>query len=510
MMLGAIGSLLVFFFATMGVVIIGLYYLAYAAHCFLVILEGTAAGDDAVVWPDEPMFDWLWKLFYLASLVAVWFAPAWLFIDVLLGRALRMPVPPAYAVLLCVLWLLFPISLLSSLSANLRWMILRPALLGQLARHGVAAVGFFAMTGILVLVVAAVGYFALFRLPVVVPVAAMGAATGVLVYARLLGRLGWVIAERDSQPTSPARKKRKRKRQPDDSTREKPTAQIPDDIESLGADALLSSQPEPETPREEAEPESAEDWAAFMPPGAAKAAEPAPGRVQARETSPVRPDPVPARPVQAPAHPSPPPKSTELVDHSPLPVPADLDVPRRVERPRASLPLVPDDGKDIGLVPLAPREQPASNEEEWQAPAAYDLGGAEAAEGGGSNVKPAAQSSAHHYESYDIDHVASPKPASIPIPLDGYTPVEMEPWRPEPSPDGDRGPVALERPSGLAQFEERLTRRRKPPPPPAHPLWNGVYAFPWYPTSFRAWINLSFIGLVLSGLLLVQILTWPF
>ena len=50
---------------------------------------------------------------------------------------------------------------------------------------------------------------------------------------------------------------------------------------------------------------------------------------------------------------------------------------------------------------------------------------------------------------------------------------------------------------------DRLTR-------PALPLWDGVLAFPWYATSLRAWIYLSLLGLIVFGLMLIQLLFWPF
>src|SRR5581483_301346 len=58
---GAVGNGLMFFFSAVGAMVVGLWVLSYAAHSFLVVLEGTAAGDDEPRWPDEPMFDWVWK-----------------------------------------------------------------------------------------------------------------------------------------------------------------------------------------------------------------------------------------------------------------------------------------------------------------------------------------------------------------------------------------------------------------------------------------------------------------
>ena len=40
-------------------VIVGTYVFAYASHCFLTVVEQTSAGNDEVVWPNEPYQDWL-------------------------------------------------------------------------------------------------------------------------------------------------------------------------------------------------------------------------------------------------------------------------------------------------------------------------------------------------------------------------------------------------------------------------------------------------------------------
>ena len=81
-----------------GFAIIASLYLAYAAHCLLVVIEGTAAGTDQVVWPDEPVADWVARAAYVGGLAALWLVPAGL-----LSRALRhdwLPEEPALRFLL--------------------------------------------------------------------------------------------------------------------------------------------------------------------------------------------------------------------------------------------------------------------------------------------------------------------------------------------------------------------------------------------------------------------------
>ncbi len=204
--LGAAGNAAIFFFSGVGAVIVGLWVLSYAAHSFLVVLESTAAGQDEVRWPDEPMFDWLWKLWYLAWLVGFWLVPVWFLLDGVFTRLLGLPAVGVYPLLVIVIWLLFPVSLFSSLSANVRWAVLRPAILRQLFRQGHVMVVVWLIAGGLVVGAGVLGYLAL-RLEtwLLLPVAGLAGATVLLLYARLLGRVAWLLAD---QP----RKRRKKKK----------------------------------------------------------------------------------------------------------------------------------------------------------------------------------------------------------------------------------------------------------------------------------------------------------
>jgi hypothetical protein len=63
-------------------------------------------------------------------------------------------------------------------------------------------------------------------------------------------------------------------------------------------------------------------------------------------------------------------------------------------------------------------------------------------------------------------------------------------------------PDALER-------EVRM-RQRTPDPPPASPLLSGVYSFPFYETTRKAWLSLSLTFAALGLAIRVLILLWPF
>src|SRR5262245_53170140 len=123
-MVGAAGMAILFFMYLVAMTIIGVYVAGYAAHSFLTVVEDTAAGNDEVRWPNDPLVDWAWKLFYLGWLMAVWLVPA-----MIVARLWAAGSPPETAFgktagLVAVLfWALFPITLLSSLSASSRWFV---------------------------------------------------------------------------------------------------------------------------------------------------------------------------------------------------------------------------------------------------------------------------------------------------------------------------------------------------------------------------------------------------
>lgn len=204
---GALGTLLMFFFSLVGAVIVGLMVLSYAAHSYLVIVEDTAAGGDFVRWPDEPLMDWLWKPFYLAW---VWAGPivlVWLGLTVGAPELLHDPV---WGLLMAggSLWLLFPICLLSSLSGRTRLWLVHPGLLARLARYPVSLLLFYLLSSAVLAAGGYLGYLGLFGTRWEVLAVAVPAAVGLFfIHARLLGRMGWLVGFR-----TPAKNKGKKKR----------------------------------------------------------------------------------------------------------------------------------------------------------------------------------------------------------------------------------------------------------------------------------------------------------
>ncbi len=215
----AVFGLLSFGAVLEALVILGLAMLAYAAQSFLLVVQETAAGNDAVVWPlADTWHDRLGSVVALVRVIAVWLVVAY-FVLALLDLPAAMFGLLAYA----ILWLFFPVSLLSLLSAASPWLILRPTIVWRLAKRLRSLLVFYAVTGLLLTLCLGVFGAAIFlgklNLPPVevdeeserlgqvlevvvwlgqlflLPVAACCLAAGLLLYARLLGRLGWLLKE---------------------------------------------------------------------------------------------------------------------------------------------------------------------------------------------------------------------------------------------------------------------------------------------------------------------------
>lgn len=188
---GAAGGAIVFFMFLIGAVIVGLYAFAYSAHIFLSVVEGTAAGNDEIAWPSDPYVDWLWKGVYLAWLIAVLLVPILIASHWIASGFLIYVVAGLF-------WLLFPMILLSSMSASSRWFIFSIALLPRLAGQFGAVVSFLALTAPLLALIAAATHFwrGSGRIVVLLP-AVLILAAGVLIHGRFLGRLALLLRQSD-------------------------------------------------------------------------------------------------------------------------------------------------------------------------------------------------------------------------------------------------------------------------------------------------------------------------
>jgi hypothetical protein len=188
---GAVGPLAIFLFLTAGTIIASLIVCSYAAYSFLLTLVNTAAGCDEVDWPGDPLQDWLWMLWYLLWVGAVWSVPA-----VLVLGPIGLPVPLLLACAAGALWMWFPVGLLSSLSASTRWVVYRPRIMGLFFRHFGTSLCFYLLSGVLGAAMGGLLYLALRGpLPMLfLPLSGAAAGAFLLIYARLLGRMGHLIS----------------------------------------------------------------------------------------------------------------------------------------------------------------------------------------------------------------------------------------------------------------------------------------------------------------------------
>src|SRR5262249_23829969 len=125
--------------------ILWLCFLTFSAHTFLVVVQETSAGADKVTWPGDPWTERLGSFLYLGGLLALWLAPVFYltYLEIVDLEAWEIA-----AVIWGIVWLIFPVSLLSSLSATSRWVILRPVVLWRLLRHLPSLLVFYALSAL--------------------------------------------------------------------------------------------------------------------------------------------------------------------------------------------------------------------------------------------------------------------------------------------------------------------------------------------------------------------------
>ncbi|MBY0228384.1 MAG: hypothetical protein K2W96_03795 [Gemmataceae bacterium] len=261
----------VILFVCVGLLWIGLaaFLVALGARAWLVTAQGTAAGVDEVLFPDESPIDWFRQSAYLLGILAVFLIPAG-FLSRGLAQAMLPEDTPLRTTILVGLsvWLLFPLGLLSMQRANA---------LPRLLAKGHYLIGYYLLTGGVLAVCLGLLYLGMFSVIWgAVPFAAVFGAAGLLVHARLLGRLGWLLTRDDlaPQPSPKARKKRKKVR----AEVADPWAE-PEEAEAVPPVALAREIEEPKPRRPSYEEEPPDPYAvADLPPS-----EPMPAQVEMRK-----------------------------------------------------------------------------------------------------------------------------------------------------------------------------------------------------------------------------------
>jgi hypothetical protein len=183
--------------------VLGFVFALFAANHYLTVLQSTAAGAKHVTWGAEGVMDGFWKPFSLLWLAGLWAGPAMLLAKLGGGGWLTTAAP------LLFVWLCYPVSQLSSLSATSVWLPLHPGVFDRLAQRPRVTLGFFGLS--------------------LIPIAGVGVALNGIVrgegaawlvfgavllvlslyaYARLLGRLAFVLMFTKSRLAKLTRKKK--------------------------------------------------------------------------------------------------------------------------------------------------------------------------------------------------------------------------------------------------------------------------------------------------------------
>lgn len=191
------GAAILFVPALAGAAVLGFVFALFAANHYLTVMQSTAAGARHVVWGDEPVLDGFWKPFYLLWLAGLWAGPT-----VLAARVAGATGLMSYLVPLAVVWLCYPVSQLSSLSASSVWLPLHPGVFDRLLQKPGVTLGFFALSTV-PLAMVGLGFYGVARatgMPWLVG-GCLLVVFGLYGYARLLGRLAFVLAFTKSRLT---------------------------------------------------------------------------------------------------------------------------------------------------------------------------------------------------------------------------------------------------------------------------------------------------------------------
>jgi DNA-directed RNA polymerase subunit RPC12/RpoP len=182
------------------VAILGALYSIWVSSSVLRILSETANGVDRIEeWANQDFVEWAFEALYLVNSFVLSVLVGW----GVESLAARLPAGCGMAVSVFVL---FPILLLSMLETGTVMNPVSPAVLGSLASRWWVWGGFYLLAGLLAAGVAAagVGFWALAGAWSAIP-SAIVVTPAIMIYFRLLGRLGWYITDRSRRSARRAR-----------------------------------------------------------------------------------------------------------------------------------------------------------------------------------------------------------------------------------------------------------------------------------------------------------------
>jgi DNA-directed RNA polymerase subunit RPC12/RpoP len=172
--------------------VLALIWLVPSSAVLLAILQNAAGGAERIEdWPDGTFLDWVFDVFYVINSGAVAFIAGLCVAEIFpfVGAARYLFVAP-------VALLLFPILLLSLVEQGTPWNPISPNVWTSLYRGAGAWLRFFLLSGILVTCVVGGCILALYFVPLARYIVVPFLVAGMMVYFRLLGRLGWYVSGR--------------------------------------------------------------------------------------------------------------------------------------------------------------------------------------------------------------------------------------------------------------------------------------------------------------------------
>lgn len=193
--------------------------LSYAAACWSAVLEDTAAGNDEIHnWPEPNWREWFAKMIYLAFIAGIAGFAAW---GVgLIGKASGGNWG-FWLTFGAVLFVTYPVVLLSSLEADSPWVPLTRPIFASMGSLWWGWLTYYALSAVLLaaylapLIAGVRGGFVWLTFLLTGPVA----ATVVLIHARLMGRLAWRGIVHPSETEYKRRRKRKANRRRESAVR---------------------------------------------------------------------------------------------------------------------------------------------------------------------------------------------------------------------------------------------------------------------------------------------------
>ncbi len=194
------------FHVYIALVVLSFFACLYPAAIFLRIVQETAWGNDEIRWSREDWYEWITDFLYVLWVAGSAAALAGL---VMLGvdRVVAVSRTLWWSGTVFVALFLFPLVLFSTMAGGSVWVVVYPPMFARLFRRPGLLAGLYVNALLFYMPCALLGYLAVVQLYAwLVPAVGLVWATYWICYARLLGRVAWVLVHGDR---SEGRKRRR-------------------------------------------------------------------------------------------------------------------------------------------------------------------------------------------------------------------------------------------------------------------------------------------------------------